>query len=160
MSRVYAQLSAALKQHSVSAGLLALTACGALQKTPTGTQAQSRAEITRQAAEFDRAVVRKDASALGALLTEDFRLIRSHGEIDTKASFLNGFKSPDLTTDPYVVEDFNARLYGDSALVCGRVKMTGTSTGVPFTLTYRYVHTYIRTNDAWKVCNIQITPMS
>ena len=39
---------------------------------------------------------------------------------------------PKLTIDPYTVEDFEVRLYGDTALLSGRTHMTGKYDGKPF----------------------------
>jgi ketosteroid isomerase-like protein len=147
------------KRFFVSAGILFLTACGAVQKQTHESQAQVIAKLASQAGNFERAIIHKDTSALEVILTDDFRLIRSSGEVDNKESFLQGFKSASLTTDPYTVEDQSIRLYGDSALVCGKAKMTGISAGVAFTLHYRFTHTFIRSGHKWLICNSQITPI-
>ncbi|WP_243318089.1 nuclear transport factor 2 family protein [Geothrix paludis] len=148
-----------VRRSVVSAGIIFLTACGAVQKQTHESQAQVIAGLASQASEFEKAIIHKDISAIEAALTDDFRLIRSSGEVDNKETFLQGFKSADLTTDPYTVEDQSIRLYGDSALVSGKVKMTGITAGVAFTLHYRFIHTFIRSGEKWLICNSQITPI-
>ena len=148
-----------VKRSVVSAGILFLIACGTGQKQTHESQTEVIAKLASQAGEFEKAIVHKDTSAIEAVLTDDFRLIRSSGEVDNKESFLQGFKSAGLTTDPYTVEDQSIRLYGDSALVSGKVKMTGVSAGVAFTLHYRFIHTFIRSGEKWLICNSQITPI-
>jgi len=59
--------------------------------------------------------------------------------------------------DPYTVEEFEVRLYGDVALLSGRTRMTGRSDGRLFTSHYRYIDTYVRRDGAWKVVSVQIT---
>jgi ketosteroid isomerase-like protein len=115
------------------------------------------AEITRRADAWDKAIVQKDVAGVAANMTDDFRVIRSNGDISNREAFLRGVTDPNLTIHPYTVEDFNIRLYGDMALVGGRTRMTGTSSGASFTLNYRYIDTYIRTGGTWKVCHVQVT---
>ena len=87
--------------------------------------------------------MRKDRQAIEANMAEDFRQIDGAGNVETKASFVADLVSPDLTIDPYTVEDFDVRLYGDVALLCGRTRMTGTYQGKPFTSHYRYIDIYV-----------------
>ena len=65
--------------------------------------------------------------------------------------------SPDLQIDPYTVEEFDVRLYGDVALLSGRTRMTGRYEGKPFTSHYRYIDIYVRRDGAWKIVSVQIS---
>ena len=65
-----------------------------------------------------------------------------------------------LTIDPYTVEDFDVRLFGDVALLSGRTRMTGRFDGKPFTSHYRYIDIYVKRNGAWKIVSVQITRMA
>ena len=118
------------------------------------------AALTRQADQWDRDIVRKDAAAIAANMAEDFRQIASDGSVADKAAFLRDITSPDLTIDPYTVEDFDVRIYGDKgdvALLCGRTLMTGRYKGEPFTTHYRYIDTYVRRDGRWQVVSVQTT---
>lgn len=115
------------------------------------------ADLTRQADAWDKAIIGKDLPAIAANMTDDFRQIRKNGDLVDKGTFLRDILAPELTIHPYAVEDFDVRLYGDSALLCGRTKMTGTYAGKSFTSHYRYIDTYIREGGKWKVCSVQIT---
>ena len=115
------------------------------------------ARLTRQAAEWDQAIVRKDRTAIEANMADDFRQIDAYGNVETKASFVDGLLSPDLRIDPYTVEDFDVRLYGDVALLSGRTRMTGQVRGKSFTSHYRYIDVYVRRNGEWKVVSVQIS---
>lgn len=118
------------------------------------------ATLTRQADQWDRDIVRKDAAAIAANMAEDFRQIASDGSVADKAAFLRDITSPDLVIDPYTVEDFDVRIYGDGgdvALLCGRTQMTGHYKGEPFTTHYRYIDTYVRRDGRWQVVSVQTT---
>ncbi|UUZ50809.1 nuclear transport factor 2 family protein [Massilia sp. B-10] len=61
--------------------------------------------------------------------------------------------------DPYRVEDFDVRVYGDVALLTGRTRMTGSYDGKQFKSHYRYTDVYVRRDGQWKVASVQITPV-
>jgi ketosteroid isomerase-like protein len=135
---------------------MALAACA--QKAPVAPDAQTEiAQLTAQADAWDKAIVRKDRAAIEANMADDFRQIGSAGNVETKASFVDGLMSDKLEIDPYTVEDFDVRLYGDVALLSGRTNMTGRYEGEPFTSHYRYIDIYVRKDAAWKIVSVQIT---
>lgn len=118
------------------------------------------AQLTRQSNDWDAAIVRKDRAAIESNMAEDFRQIDGDADLETKASFVEGLMSPKLKIDPYTVEDFEVRQYGDTALLSGRTKMTGSWDGKPFTSHYRYIDIYARQNGAWKIVSVQITRLA
>lgn len=123
---------------------------------PAGTQALVE-QLTRQADRWDQAIVAKDRAAIEANMADDFRQIDGAGRIETRASFLDDLMDPALTIDPYTVEDFEVRLYGDVALLSGRTRMTGRYQGKPFRTHYRYIDVYVRQGDRWRVVSVQIS---
>ena len=136
---------------AVAAALL-LSACGAAQADVVG-------ELTAQADRWDKAIVARDRVAIEANMAEDFRQIDRAGNIETKASFVDGVMAADLEIEPYTVEDFELRLYGDVALLSGRTRMAGRYQGKPFSSHYRYIDIYVRRDGEWKIVSVQISPM-
>jgi ketosteroid isomerase-like protein len=135
--------------------VLAGCATGHTQVSHSATVAM----LTKLGDDWDKAIVRKDLPAIANNMCDDFRQIRVSGEIVDKANFLRDITSPELTIDPYAVEDFDIRLYGDVALLSGRTRMTGRYAGMPFTSHYRYIDIYVLRDGRWQVCNVQITRM-
>ena len=115
------------------------------------------AALTKQADAWDKAIVRKDRAAVVANMADDFRSIDGAGTVETKPVFVDGLMDPKLTIDPYTVEDFDVRLFGDVALLSGRTKMTGRFDGKPFTSHYRYIDIYAKRNGRWQIVSVQIT---
>ena len=118
------------------------------------------AQLTYLSSAWDQAIVRKDAAAIAANMADDFRHIGGDGEVETKAPFVADLISPDLRIDPYTVEEFEIRLYGDTALLSGRTRMTGMSEGKPFATHYRYIDIYVRRGDTWKIVSVQTTRLA
>ncbi|MFZ6760126.1 nuclear transport factor 2 family protein [Undibacterium sp. Ji50W] len=115
------------------------------------------AELKRLSDAWDQAIIRKDRAAIESNMTEDFRQIDGSGDIETKASFVDGLVSDKLVLDPYTVEDFEVRLYDNVALLSGRSHMTGRYDGKPFKSHYRYIDIYIKRNGKWKIVSVQIS---
>ncbi|MBC3920166.1 nuclear transport factor 2 family protein [Undibacterium sp. CY18W] len=115
------------------------------------------AELKRLSDAWDQAIIRKDRAAIESNMTEDFRQIDGSGDIETKASFVDGLVSDKLVLDPYTVEDFEVRLYDNVALLSGRTQMTGRYDGKPFKSHYRYIDIYIKRNGRWKIVSVQIS---
>ena len=131
---------------SVRIPLFALLAAAVI--VPMAPAADSRdrdvAELTRLSDAWDKAILRKDEAAITGNMAEDFRQIDGYGNVESRKSFVAGLVDPRLTIDPYTVEDFEVRLYGDTALLSGRTHMTGRYDGKPFESNYRYIDVYVR----------------
>ena len=130
-----------------------------LATTTLPQDADTIATLTRQADAWDKAIVRKDRAAIEANMADDFRQIDGQGQVETKQSFVEDLVSADLVIAPYTVEDFDIRLYGDVALLCGRTRMTGSYQGKPFKSHYRYIDIYVRRDGRWKIVSVQISKM-
>ena len=141
-----------MKRRDLLAVTLALAGLSHAQ-TSTSLAAQLKAQGDR----WDQAIVRKDRAAIEANMADDFRQIDGRGNVETKASFVAGLVSPDLVIDPYTVEDFDVRVYGDTALLSGRTRMTGRYQGEAFSSHYRYIDIYVRRDGAWKIVSVQIS---
>jgi len=129
--------------------------CGAATRFD---RAAAIAQLTRQADAWDKAIVAKDLAGIAANMCDDFRQIGAGGEVENRESFLRDLMSEELQIDPYTVEEFEIRLYGDStALLSGRTLMTGRYAGAPFTTHHRHIDVYVRSAGKWQVCSAQTT---
>jgi ketosteroid isomerase-like protein len=118
-------------------------------------------ELTAVADAWDKAIVRKDQPAIEANMAPDFLQIRGNGKLVGREDFIRGIMDPTLTLDPYVVEDFSVRLLGDAvALLYGRIRMKGSSSGERFEDHFRYIDTYAKRGGRWQVVSVQITLMA
>ncbi len=144
---------------AIASLFLSLAGCSVAITSSQDAQSDAIAQLTRQADAWDKAIVRKDLAAIEANMADDFRQIDGDGDIETKVSFVTGLVAAKLTINPYTVEDFEVRLYGDVALLSGRTHMTGSYDGKAFASHYRYIDIYARRNGVWKIVSVQITKM-
>jgi len=135
--------------------LLCATLAGAADKPAAAVVAH----LKQLSDHWDRVIVAKDAAAVAGNMAEDFRIIDRRGDISGKQAFVADILDPKLTIDPYTVEDFDVRLYGDTALLSGRTHMTGKYDGQPFASNYRYIDIYVRKGGVWKIVSVQITQL-
>lgn len=162
--RSYARGARGLYSVAPLCALALLIGCGARAAGPAfapaagaATEQAVRAQLTKQAEDWDVAIVRKDRAGIAGNMAEDFRQIDGDAHVETKSSFVEGVMADALSIDPYVNEEFEIRLFGDVALLSGRTRMTGRYEGRPFTSHYRYVDVYVRRAGEWKIVSVQIT---
>lgn len=136
--------------------LLALAAPLALLR-PAHANADLHARLKAQADRWDQAIVAKDRAAIEANMAPDFRQIDGAGNIEDKTSFVAGLLDPQLQLDPYTVEDFEIRLYGEVALISGRTRMRGRYAGKAFESHYRYIDVYVQRGGIWQIVSVQIS---
>ena len=122
--------------------------------------AATRALLAAQADRWDKSIIAKDRAAIEANMAADFRNIDGNGAVADKVTFVRDLMDKDLQIDPYTVEDFDMRFYGDTALLSGRTRMTGRYQAKPFTSHYRYIDTYVRRDGRWQVVSVQITKIA
>jgi ketosteroid isomerase-like protein len=140
--------------------LLVATGCASTSPASDGaTVPVLKAQLTAQADAWDQAIVAKNAAAVAANVAPDFTQIESGGAVIGRDEFIKDLLDPTLRIDPYKVEDFGIRVYGDTALLTGRIRMTGVSEGKPFVSHFRYIDIYVKREGAWKVVSIQVTRM-
>ncbi|MBH9578892.1 nuclear transport factor 2 family protein [Inhella proteolytica] len=116
--------------------------------------------LRTQADRWDQAIVAKDRAAIEANMGADFRQIDGAGNLEDKASFVAGLLDPQLQIEPYTVEDFEIRLYGEVALLSGRTRMRGRYAGKAFESHYRYIDVYVRRNGIWQIVSVQISKIA
>jgi ketosteroid isomerase-like protein len=136
--------------------LLVLALGGGFGPALAGDQ-EDIAKLTQLSNAWDQAIVAKQQAAVANNMAEDFRIIDGYGNVDGKKKFVEDILDAKLTIDPYTVEDFEVRLYGDTALLSGRTHMTGKYDGKPFDSNYRYIDIYVRRGGEWKIVSVQIT---
>lgn len=147
-------------RHAAARCVLALAAASAPLAAAASPSAADLDQLTRQAHAWDQAIIRKDRAAIEANMADDFRQIDGDANIEDKSSFVDGLLSPQLKIDPYTVEELEVRQYGDTALLSGRTRMTGSWEGKPWTTHYRYIDIYVKRDGAWKIVSVQITRLA
>jgi hypothetical protein len=114
-------------------------------------------DLAAAVANYDRATVTKNVSALSAIVTNDYFLVNSDGSTQRKASYLADFRVPDFTIEPYKVREPLVRRVGAGALTGGTMRLSWTLHGRHETRDLRVVHFWVRQGRQWRLSYSQLT---
>jgi len=117
-------------------------------------------EIKKLEEERNGAIVHGDAAALDRLSSADYTVISEWGQVLTKAQMLDGFKSGAIKFESREQSDLNIRVYGNSALVIGRVVEKGTQNGKSMSPQVRFSRVYVKEKGKWVAVSTQNTPIA
>ena len=116
--------------------------------------AQTAAE--QEVLQFERdackAFLEADVVALERVLTPDFTLTLSNGEVSTRADEINELRSGKVHYDVFENYDMLTRLYAtDVAVVLGKTRVKGTANGKPFDRVVQFTDTLIKRDGRWQL---------
>lgn len=111
---------------------------------------KSEEELIILANDWDRAMVRNDADAIGRYMAEDWIFVGSDGSMSDKATFLGLVKSGALTHDVMESEDFRIRIYGDTAVLLARGVSGGKYQGQAFREVERSSNVFVKRQGEWR----------
>jgi ketosteroid isomerase-like protein len=107
-------------------------------------------ELIALSNDWDRAMVRNDADAIGRYMADDWTIIGSDGSMTDKATFLGLVKSGVLTHDVMESEDFRVRDYGSTAVVLARGVSGGRNNGQAFREVEQSSNVFVKRDGQWK----------
>lgn len=139
--------------------LLGFSASALAGSGPTPTRQATVDQLTRQAVAWDAAIVAKQRDAVLSNMGEDFMHIGGNGELSDRTAFIDSIASPNLTLQPYRMDNLQVRIFGDTAILTGTTDMRGSWKGKTFGSHYRFSDTYLFRSGRWQVVHIQITDL-
>jgi len=115
-------------------------------------QTPAQQEVIQFERDACKAFLDADVSALERVLTPDFTLTLSSGEVSTRADEINELQSKKVHYDVFENYDMLARLYGnDAAVVLGKTRVKGTADGKPFDRIVQFTDTLIKRDGRWQL---------
>lgn len=131
----------------VTSGCVAWLITGALSVQPTRLDA----EFTRLEDVWNTAHRDADAGALAALWADDLEVVVPRMPPMSKAEALDFARTGRMRFERYETSQIKVRIYGDTAVVTGRLQRTRTIAGKQTTDDWRFTKVYARQNGAWRV---------
>ena len=130
--------------------LVALSAAFACRFSLAQTAAEK--EVLQFERDACKAFLDADPATLERVLTADFTLTLSNGEVNTRADEIIELRSGKVHYDVFENYDMIARLYGDNmAVVLGKTRAKGTSDGKPFDRVVQFTDTLIKRDGRWQL---------
>jgi hypothetical protein len=130
--------------------LVALLAVLACRLSPAQTPAEK--DVLQFERDACKAFLDADPVALQRVLTPDFTLTLSNGEVSTCRNEIDELRSGKVHYDLFENYDMNARVYGaEVAVVVGKTRVKGTSEGKPFDRVVQFTDTLIKRDGRWQL---------
>lgn len=115
-------------------------------------QTSAEKEVLQFERDACKAFLDADAAGLERVLTPDFTLTLSNGEVSTRANEINELRSGKVHYDVFENYDMTARLYQDNtAVVLGKTRVKGTSEGKPFDRVVQFTDTLVKRDGRWQL---------
>ena len=110
---------------------------------------------------FFKAMLDEDSKTLGTLVASDFNLISFDGASVDGDMLVQGVGGGIVVVEKATVSDTRTRQYNsDSAVMTGMWKAKGSVQGNGFDNSVSFTLVCAKQNGAWKVVNVQFTPIS
>lgn len=134
---------------------IVILAMGAVAPAPryTGQVAKSDdvSELTRLERVWNDAHIRGDAEALERLWSPDLIIQVASMPVISRQQALDITRSGRFKFDRYETSDLRIKVYGDAAVVTGRLRRTRNFNGRNAEDDWRFTKVYIRTAEGWRV---------
>ena len=104
-------------------------------------------EVEKLERELFAAYQRRDIAGLDQILDDDYLFIAPNGQVRTKEAVLD-FGWP--AYQRLEVDEIRVRLYGEAAVLTGRVTIQGESETDTATGVYRHTRVYVRQRGKWR----------
>ena len=114
-------------------------------------------ELMRLEREWAAAFVKLDATAYERIEADDFILTDDAGGIETKAEEVASLRDGGWKVQSLQLDDLKVRVYGDAAVVIGRLVQKAQRKGVDESYTGRFTDTWVRRGGRWQVVASQLT---
>lgn len=114
-------------------------------------------ELTNLEKAFSQAIVSNDAKAVEAFLAADWVIIDPDGGVIDKARFLDVIASGALIHEMMESEDFQVRVYGETAIVTALTRTRGKFMGQDFSTHERVTDVFVRQDGRWQCVLSQLT---
>ena len=124
-----------------------------LMQAPSTQQgdAPDSTEVKRLESVWNEAHVRGDADAVDRLCADELLVTVPGMRVMTKSDSIGVLRSGRMKFDRYETSDVRVRLYGDAAVVTGRLQRTRTINGKSMDDDWRFTKTYVKRSGQWQV---------
>lgn len=145
-----------LKALLVSLALLAAPATALAQDAAAPADV---AMLEKLNAEWLNAYKTHDGAALDRILADDFQAIYPGGRVMTKADLIKAATNPARVVETIAWEDLKIMVFGDTAVVRARSRMSGRTAEGPFSGGNDYADVYVRRAGAWRAVSAHVVKL-
>lgn len=118
---------------------------------------QDEQYLRRIDSEWNEAYPNRNIETLGRIIADDWKCIDGAGQIISKQQLLERVAASPIPFDSHQFDEFSLRIFGDTAIVTGRVSGKGRNADGDFSLEQRYTRVYVKRDDKWFAVATQVT---
>src|SRR5258708_34389983 len=137
-----------------------LIALSATVLSAASVDSKAEKEVKADMDAWKQATMKKDGAALEKLLHPDLTYSHSSGKNESKAEVLTAVTSGKSTTEAIDFSDSTVRVYGNTALVRGKVDMRNNTAGKSTTANLNILHVWIKGPQGWQMVARQATRLA
>ncbi|HVH88500.1 MAG TPA: nuclear transport factor 2 family protein [Terriglobales bacterium] len=130
--------------------VLCMQSLGMRGQVDSSDPAKVAEEITRLEQDRSKAQVQGDVSKLNELLAPEFMEMNVAGQIRTKAENIQAHTSGQIHWQAFDISDTKVQVYGNTAIVTGRLSRKGTLAGRNLSGRSRYTRYYLKKQGHWQ----------
>lgn len=123
---------------------------------PTGI-AELPPDLAQAVHDYDQATVHNDVATLADLIAENYVLVNSDATVQNKRQYLADFEVPGFKIDPYVLEQPVQKVWGNTAVIGGLLRLSWTQDGEHQKRLLRIAHVWVKDNGHWQMTYTQLT---
>jgi len=112
-------------------------------------------DLAAAARAFDEAQVTGDGAALERLLADDYLLVNSQGQAETRADFIRDYTAPGFSFAPFTIQQPVEKVWAAGAVLGGVVDAHGMSDGKPYAIRMRFADVWAKRDGKWQVIYTQ-----
>ena len=112
-------------------------------------------DLAAAAMAFDKAQVDGDGAALDRLLADDYLLINSQGQSESKADFIRDYTAKGFSFAPFTIQKPVEKIWATGAVLGGVVDAHGTSDGKAYAIRMRFADIWAKRDGKWRVIYTQ-----
>jgi len=109
---------------------------------------------------YREAIAKRDLTTLDDVWADDYTFTNPHGAFLNKKQRLENLRSAHTQIEPVATEDQDVRVYGDTAVITGRVTLKGKYSGKEASGHYRSISVWVNQQGRWRLVANQLTPIA
>jgi ketosteroid isomerase-like protein len=123
---------------------------GTPQKAAPSKSSSAEKELVKLEVGWADAFLKADVAFLDRILADDYTDTDENGTVSTKAQDIADLKSGDIKFTSAINDEFKVRVYGNAAVVTGRLTMKAQYKGKDISGQYRWTDTWVKRAGHWQ----------
>jgi hypothetical protein len=105
---------------------------------------------------YDQAQIHGNRAELQRWLADDYLLVNSSGQTETKAQLIADYTAPGFTLEPFTIEHPVEKVWAGGAVMGGIATLRGTDGGKRYEMRLRFADVWAKRHGRWQVIYTQV----